>query len=230
MHINHWTKFFMREDIKEILMGISENLRKHTTKTIFPKQEDMFRAFNLCDVPNVKVVILGQDPYHGENQATGLSFSVPADQKLPPSLKNIFKELESDLGIKNTSGDLTKWAQQGVLLLNSVLTVNASEPASHKNVGWEKFTDEAIKYLATERDNLVFVLWGNFAISKRNIIDESNKQKEIIHKNTSHNHLILTAPHPSPFSVHRGFFGSKPFSKINNFLKSKNIKEIDWGN
>lgn len=230
MHINHWTKFFMREDIKEILIGISENLRKHDTKTIFPKQEDMFRAFNLCDVPNVKVVILGQDPYHGENQATGLSFSVPADQKLPPSLKNIFKELENDLGIKNTSGDLTKWAQQGVLLLNSVLTVNASEPASHKDVGWEKFTNEVIKYLATERDNLVFVLWGNFAISKRNIIDEANRQKEITHKNSSHNHLILTSPHPSPFSAHRGFFGSKPFSKINNFLKSKNIQEIDWKN
>jgi len=230
MQINHWTKFFMRQDIKDILMHISENLRGHAEKTIFPKSEDMFRAFTLCDVPNVKVVILGQDPYHGENQATGLSFSVPADQKLPPSLKNIFKEQESDLGIKNTSGDLTKWAKQGVLLLNSVLTVNKSEPASHKEVGWEKFTDEVIKYLANEKDNLVFILWGNFAISKRNIIDEANKQKETVQKNISRNHLIITSPHPSPFSARKGFFGSKPFSKTNEFLKSKNIPEIDWRN
>jgi len=225
MQINHWTKFFMRQDIKDILMHISENLRGHADKTIFPKSEDMFRAFTLCDVPNVKVVILGQDPYHGENQATGLSFSVPADQKLPPSLKNIFKELETDLNIKNTSGDLTTWAKRGVLLLNSVLTVNKSEPASHQKIGWEKFTDEVIKYLANEKDNLVFVLWGNFAITKRTIIDELNKNKS-----SDKQHLILTSPHPSPFSARKGFFGSKPFSKTNTFLKSKNITEIDWKN
>jgi uracil-DNA glycosylase len=219
MQINHWTKFFMRQDIKDILMHISENLRGHADKTIFPKSEDMFRVFSLCDVPHVKVVILGQDPYHGENQATGLSFSVPAEQKLPPSLKNIFKELETDLGIKNTSGDLTKWAQQGVLLLNSVLTVNKSEPASHKEVGWEKFTDEVIKYLANEKDRLVFILWGNFAITKKSLIESANK-----------NHLILSSPHPSPFSARKGFFGSRPFSKTNTFLKSKNIPEIDWKN
>jgi uracil-DNA glycosylase len=218
----------MQDSIKTILMQISEDLRKHDTKTIFPKQENMFLAFNLCDLPNTKVVILGQDPYHSENQATGLSFSVPADQKLPPSLKNIFKELETDLGINNTSGDLTSWARQGVLLLNSVLTVNKQEPASHKNVGWERFTDEAIKHVATERDNVVFILWGNFAINKRKIIDDANKEKEIKFGDSNKNHLVLTAPHPSPFSVHKGFFGCKHFSKTNAFLKSKNIPEIDW--
>jgi uracil-DNA glycosylase len=215
----------MREDIKNILMEISENLRLHNNKTIFPAKENMFRAFNLCDIPNTKVVILGQDPYHGENQATGLSFSVPVDQKLPPSLQNIFKELKSDLGITNTSGDLTKWAQQGVLLLNSVLTVNKQEPASHKNVGWEKFTDRVIKYLSEEKNNLVFILWGNFAISKKNIIDNINSTKTI-----STQHLILTSSHPSPFSAHKGFFGSKPFSKTNQFLNSKNIPCINWAN
>jgi uracil-DNA glycosylase len=225
MQLNHWTKFFMREDIKNILMEISENLRLHNNKTIFPAKENMFRAFNLCDIPNTKVVILGQDPYHGENQATGLSFSVPVDQKLPPSLQNIFKELKSDLGITNTSGDLTKWAQQGVLLLNSVLTVNKQEPASHKNVGWEKFTDRVIKYLSEEKNNLVFILWGNFAISKKNIIDNINSTKTI-----STQHLILTSSHPSPFSAHKGFFGSKPFSKTNQFLNSKNIPCINWAN
>jgi uracil-DNA glycosylase len=213
----------MREDIKTILIQISENLRTHDGKIIFPKKENMFRAFDLCDLPNVKVVILGQDPYHGEDQATGLSFSVPPNQKLPPSLKNIFKELETDTGIKNTSGDLTNWAKLGVLLLNSVLTVNKQEPASHKNVGWEKFTDETIKYIASQRENVVFILWGNFAISKRKIIDEINKNKPL-----EKQHLILTAPHPSPFSVHKGFFGCKHFSKTNHFLKSKNISKVDW--
>ncbi len=230
MHINHWTKFFLREDIKKILLEISENLRKHETKTIFPTKENMFQAFNLCDLPNLKVVILGQDPYHGANQATGLSFSVPIDQRLPPSLKNIFKEIETDVGVKNTTGDLCHWARQGVLLLNSVLTVNQGVPASHKNVGWEKFTDEVIKYISGEKENVVFLLWGNFAISKRNIIDKANKQKEILHKNSSHNHLILTAPHPSPFSVHKGFFGCKHFSQANEFLKSKKLPPINWKN
>jgi uracil-DNA glycosylase len=217
MYINHWQVFFIRPNIKNILLEISEKIRAHEKKVIFPKKEDLFRAFLLCDVPQVKVVILGQDPYHGENQATGLSFSVPEGQKLPPSLQNIFKELEDDLSIKNTNGDLSKWASEGVLLLNSVLSVNKGEPASHKEVGWEKFTDEVIKYLSDEKENLVFVLWGNFAISKKNLINENK-------------HLVITSPHPSPFSVHKGFFGSKPFSKINNFLKSKNIKEIDWKN
>jgi uracil-DNA glycosylase len=217
LQINHWQKFFLRDDIKKILLDISEKVRKHEENIIYPKKENLFKAFFLCDVPNVKVVILGQDPYHGPDQAVGLSFSVPPSQKLPPSLQNIFKELESDLKIKNTNGDLTKWAEQGVLLLNSVLTVNAGAPASHRDVGWEIFTDEVIKYLSDEKENIVFVLWGNFAIGKRKLIDEKK-------------HLVVTAPHPSPLSSHRGFFGSRPFSKINEYLKSKNISPIDWKN
>ena len=161
-------------------------------------------------------MILGQDPYHEPNQAMGMSFSVPKDEKIPPSLVNIFKEIESDLNIKcEQNGDLSRWAKQGVLLLNSVLTVRRGQANSHKNIGWEIFTDRIISLVNEKEDPVVFLLWGNNAIKKKNLI-------------TNKKHLILTSAHPSPLSASRGFFGSKPFSKINNFLISVNKKPIDW--
>lgn len=183
--------------------------------TIYPKDSEVFRALDLCPPQNVKVVILGQDPYHGEGQATGLSFSVPNDVKAPPSLKNILKELTSDLGIL-TSGatDLSTWEKQGVLLLNSILTVRAHEPGSHKNIGWGQFTDYVISYLSANYSGIVFLLWGNYAQGKAPLIDTSK-------------HLILKAAHPSPLA--RGaFFGSRPFSQANAFLESIGKSPIDW--
>ena len=165
---------------------------------------------------NTKVVIMGQDPYHGEKEAMGLSFSVDKSVKIPPSLKNIYKELYDDLGIKpSIYGDLTKWAKEGVLLLNSVLTVKKDMPASHRNIGWEPMTDYIIKVLNAKETPVVFILWGNFAKSKASLI-------------TNKKHLVITSAHPSPFSCRYGFFGSKPFSKTNNFLIKNNIKPIDW--
>lgn len=185
-------------------------------KDSFPKEEFVYRALELTPIDKVKVLILGQDPYHGENQANGLAFSVNKDTKLPPSLKNIYKELNSDLGIKTpTHGDLTTWAKQGVLLLNSILTVEKDKPASHRKLGWEEYTDRIIKQISKERENIVFILWGKYAESKIDLIDTNR-------------HLIISSPHPSPFSARKGFFGSKPFSKTNNYLKEKGIKEIDW--
>jgi uracil-DNA glycosylase len=165
----------------------------------------------------VKVVILGQDPYHGPNQAHGLCFSVPNSVKPPPSLVNIFKELQSDIGkiINPGNGNLEHWAEQGVFLLNTTLTVEQSKPLSHQNYGWGEFTDKVISVIDNHLENIVFILWGAFAQSKKNLID-------------SKKHLILTAPHPSPLSAHRGFFGSKPFSQTNTFLQSKQIDKIKW--
>ena len=183
---------------------------------VFPAAENVFKALELTPFDNVKVVILGQDPYHGDGQAHGLSFSVQKGIALPPSLLNIYKELESDLGIPVAkSGDLTAWAKQGVLLLNTVLTVRAHEANSHRGQGWETFTDAVISSLNQIDHPIVFVLWGKPAQSKEKLI-------------TNPNHLILKAPHPSPLSSYRGFFGSKPFSQINEFLKKTGQTPIDW--
>ena len=189
---------------------------EYDKKTIFPPKDYIFNALKLTPFSNTKVVIVGQDPYHGIGEAHGLSFSVQDGIKLPPSLKNIYKELEDDLGIPPAlKGDLTKWAKEGVLMLNAVLTVEKDKPASHRNKGWELLTDYIIKVLNTKEEPVVFILWGNFAKEKAQLI-------------TNPNHYIITTPHPSPFSERNGFFGSKPFSKTNNYLKSKGLKEIDW--
>ena len=189
---------------------------EYNTKTVFPPKNYVFEALKRTPYENVKVVIMGQDPYHGQGEAHGLSFSVQKGIKLPPSLKNIYKELESDLGIKPALyGDLSQWADEGVLLLNSVLTVEKDKAASHKNLGWERLTDYIIKVLNEKKEPVVFILWGNFAKEKKKYI-------------TNPTHYIIESAHPSPFSANYGFFGSKPFSKTNNFLKSKNISEINW--
>lgn len=184
-------------------------------KTVYPKYENIFNALRLTDYDDVKVVILGQDPYHGENEAHGLSFSVLDGVKRPPSLDNIFKELYSDLGIRRENNDLSDWAKQGVLLLNAIMTVVKDNPLSHKAKGWEIFTDNIIKYLNEREKPIVFILWGNFARSKRELI-------------TNKNHLIIESAHPSPLSASRGFFGSKPFSKCNDFLRDNGMEEIKW--
>ena len=188
--------------------------RYETTKC-FPPKNQIFRAIKLTPFDEVKVVIIGQDPYHNDNQANGLCFSVSDKVKAPPSLKNIFKELEDDLGIKKTSNELEMWAKQGVLLLNATLTVRAHEANSHKDLGWEKFTDFIIKEISDKKENVVFVLWGAFAQKKVGLIDASK-------------HFIIQSAHPSPFSVHKGFFGSRPFSKINQFLEEKGKEPINW--
>lgn len=188
----------------------------YRTKTIFPLKENIFNSLKLTPYNKVRVVIVGQDPYHGIGEAHGLSFSVQKGVPIPPSLKNIFKELSDDLGIAAPlTGDLTKWAQSGVLLLNSILTVEKDLPASHKNIGWEKLTDYIIKKVNEKTEPVVFILWGNFAKSKKELISNPN-------------HLILSSTHPSPFSAYNGFFGSKPFSKTNDFLQKNNLPIIDW--
>ncbi len=185
-------------------------------RTIFPPKPRILKALTTTDYDKVKVVILGQDPYHGVGEANGLAFSVSDGIKLPPSLKNIYKELHDDLGIPiATKGNLECWAKEGVLLLNAVLTVEKDKPASHKNIGWEEFTDTIIQKLNDKETPVVFILWGAFARSKKKYI-------------TNPKHLVLESPHPSPFSANYGFFGSKPFSKTNNFLIQNNIKPIDW--
>ena len=204
---------YQKDYFKNIAMFINKEYRE---KTIFPPKSNILRAFKLTDYDNVKVVILGQDPYHGINEANGLAFSVSKGVRLPPSLQNIYKELYNDLGITvSTNGDLEKWAREGVLLLNSVFTVEKDKPASHKNIGWEQFSDEVIKKVNEKNTPVVFILWGNFAKSKAKYI-------------TNPIHLVITSPHPSPFSAYSGFFGSKPFSRTNEFLRKNNIKEIDW--
>lgn len=189
---------------------------EYKNKIIFPPKDHIFEALKLTSFKDTRVVIVGQDPYHGEGEAHGLSFSVQKGVKVPPSLQNIYKELESDLGIPpRNNGDLTGWAKSGVLMLNAVLTVVKDTPASHRKLGWERLTDYIIKTLNEKEEPVVFILWGNFAKEKMNLI-------------TNKHHLILTSPHPSPFAARYGFFGSKPFSKTNEFLKSKGLKEIDW--
>ena len=193
--------------------------KEYAEGTVYPKAENIFRAFELTPFEDVRVVILGQDPYHGAGQAIGLSFAVEKGITLPPSLRNIYKELESDFGssISNRNGDLSRWAQQGVLLLNATLTVRAGSPGSHQKKGWEEFTDAAIRTLSDEREHIVFILWGNYARTKGAHIDRSK-------------HLVIESPHPSPFSAHTGFFGSKPFSKANEYLEMNWQKPIDWLN
>ena len=188
---------------------------EYKTKQVFPPYQNIFDALRFTDYDDVKVVILGQDPYHGLGEAHGLSFSVKEGIKMPPSLQNIFKELYNDLGIERSKSDLTDWAKEGVLLLNSIMTVEKDKPLSHKDKGWETFTDTIIKKLNEREDPVIFVLWGSFARSKKELI-------------TNKHHKIIESVHPSPLSVHRGFFGSKPFSKINNYLKGMNKEEIKW--
>lgn len=191
-------------------------MEEYNTKTIYPPKNYIFNALKLTSFKDTKVVIVGQDPYHEEHQAHGLSFSVQKGVKLPPSLQNIYKELEADLGIKSrVDGDLTGWAKQGVLLLNAVLTVEKSHAGSHRNMGWELLTDYIIKVLNTKNTPVVFILWGNFAKEKAKLI-------------TNPIHYIIMSPHPSPFSAYSGFFGSKPFSKTNNYLVSHGLTPIDW--
>ena len=214
---NDWKNILEDEFNKDYYQTLRNFLiTEYKTRTIYPDKYDIFNALHFTSYKDIKVVILGQDPYHGPNQAHGLSFSVNPGIKTPPSLLNIYKELNSDLGchIPN-NGYLKKWADQGVLLLNTSLTVRAGEANSHKNIGWEIFTDKIISLINEKEDPVVFLLWGNNAIKKKNLI-------------TNKKHLILTSVHPSPLSASRGFFGSKPFSKINNFLISVNKKPIDW--
>lgn len=216
MFHNSWDIVLKDEMEKQYFKYIKEFVKEERlSKTIYPPAKDLFNAFKLTDFNDIKVVILGQDPYHGENEANGLSFSVNEGIKLPPSLKNIYKELYDDLGITKTTGDLTSWANQGVLLLNSVLTVLKDTPTSHSKIGWQEYTDAIIKKLNEREKPIVFILWGNYARSKKNLI-------------TNKRHYIIESPHPSPFSANSGFFGSRPFSKTNEFLKKNNIKEIEW--
>lgn len=212
-----WQIALQDEFKKEYYRKLFETVREeYKTKLIFPPADDVFNAFHLTPLKDVKVVILGQDPYHGENQAHGLCFSVKPGVEIPPSLVNIYKELHDDLGCTIPShGYLTKWAEQGVLLLNTVLTVRAHQANSHRGIGWEEFTDAAIKVLDAQERPIVFILWGRPAQLKKSMLH--NPQ-----------HLILEAPHPSPLSAYRGFFGSKPFSKTNQFLVEHGVEPIDW--
>ncbi len=205
---------FEKPYFKELTAFVKD---EYLSQTIYPPPKFIFRAFELCPFDAVKVVILGQDPYHGAKQANGLSFAVDESMRHPPSLQNIFKEVESDLAkpLENRSGDLSRWATQGVLLLNATLTVRASAAGSHQNKGWELFTDAVIRVLSQERDGLVFILWGNYAKAKGAHIDRFK-------------HCVIESPHPSPFSAHSGFFGSKPFSKTNEYLVATGKEPIDW--
>ncbi len=212
-----WKTELSEEFLSDYFFKLKEFLVMEKKKfVIYPPGSDIFAAFNYTPFDKVKVVILGQDPYHGPGQANGLCFSVNDGIRKPPSLQNIFKELYSDLGIPvPETGNLEKWARQGVLLLNATLTVRARQAGSHQNRGWEQFTGSAIKRLSEKRDNLVFILWGNYARAKKSLIDTTR-------------HFIVESPHPSPFSANSGFFGSRPFSKTNNYLISKGIEPVDW--
>lgn len=213
---NKWDIILKEEYRKEYFIELVKFINdEYNKKTVFPKKSNIFNALKLTDYDNVKVVILGQDPYHGFGEAQGLAFSVPEDTKMPPSLRNIFKELESDLGIKRTRHSLDDWAKQGVLLLNTILTVVEDTPLSHQNKGWEIFTDEVIRKINDSSNPVVFVLWGSPARSKKILID-TNK------------HYVIESVHPSPLSASRGFFGSKPFTKVNKFLEKNNIEGIKW--
>lgn len=212
-----WHEVFRNEAenayFEKLLLFIAKARKEYT---IYPSAENTFTAFKLTPFSEIRVVILGQDPYHNPHQAHGLAFSVPEGIKIPPSLKNIFKELQTDLQIPApTSGNLTNWANRGVLLLNSVLTVRENKPGSHANKGWAQFTDAVIKTISDKKESVVYILWGNYAQTKAKFINTDK-------------HLILAAPHPSPLSAYQGFFGSKPFSKTNNFLVSKKVTPINW--
>lgn len=203
---------YQKEYFKELGVFVKN---EYHSKIVYPEYEHIFDAFCYTDYEDIKVVILGQDPYHGDNEAHGLSFSVKEGVSKPPSLRNIFKELDTDLGIQRVNTDLTDWAKQGVLLLNSIMTVVKDSPLSHKEKGWETFTDNVISELGKREKPMVFVLWGNYARSKKVLIENPN-------------HKIIESVHPSPLSATRGFIGSKPFSKINSFLKENKMTEINW--
>lgn len=216
-----WKRVLNSEFDKDYFIKLSDFIRnEYLEKTIYPKSKDIFRAFDLCPFDDVKVVIIGQDPYHGVGQANGLCFAVSQGIDLPPSLRNIYKEISDDMNIPikelyANGGDLSRWAKQGVLLLNATLTVQANIAGSHQKKGWEEFTDQVIKRLSKEKDNIVFLLWGNYAKKKGEVIDRDK-------------HFILTAQHPSPFSAYNGFFGCKHFSKTNEYLLKIGRKAIDW--
>ena len=203
---------FKKDYFRNLGIFVKSEYKKHTC---YPKYSDVFNALRFTDYDEVKVVILGQDPYHGEGEAHGLSFSVHDDVRRPPSLNNILKELNSDLGIVRSGNELTDWAKQGVLLLNSVLTVVKDTPLSHKGKGWEIFTDNIIRYLNDRNEPIVFILWGSYARSKKELI-------------TNKKHFIIESAHPSPLSASRGFFGSRPFSRANDFLVKNGISPIKW--
>jgi uracil-DNA glycosylase len=221
-----WRKKLAGEFDQPYFTELTEFVRREYQEgVVYPSPQNIFRAFDICPFEKVKVVILGQDPYHGARQANGLAFAVDEDTKVPPSLQNVFKELHNNLGDRakgeevlrpaGRSGNLTRWAEQGVLLLNATLTVRAHQAGSHQNHGWEQFTDAAIRALSEEREHLVFMLWGNYAKAKGVHIDQSK-------------HLVLEAPHPSPFSAASGFFGCRHFSKANDYLVRYNKTPIDW--
>jgi len=214
---NSWQDKIDQEFEKEYYLKLRNFLKnEYKTSVIYPEMHDIFNALHYTDYEQVKIVILGQDPYHGPNQAHGLSFSVKPNVAIPPSLLNIYKELNSDLGLKiPNNGYLKKWADQGVLLLNTVLTVRSGQANSHHNMGWETFTDEIIKILNAREKPVVFMLWGNNAKSKMSLIDQKK-------------HLVITSTHPSPLSAYRGFLGSKPFSRANHFLSEIGERPIDW--
>jgi uracil-DNA glycosylase len=218
LYINSDWRTFLKEELdSDNLQAIISALQTEmNTYTIFPKNNELFNAFNITALENLKVVILGQDPYHGKEQAHGLSFSVPNGVKTPPSLRNIFKELQADLNIPiSNNGNLSPWAKQGVLLLNATLTVREKEAGSHQKLGWENFTDRIIDKISENKEGIIFLLWGAFAQKKSILIDVKK-------------HHILTAAHPSPFSAYRGFFGCKHFSKTNEILIKNNQQPIDW--
>ncbi|WP_066355664.1 uracil-DNA glycosylase [Aliarcobacter skirrowii] len=213
-----WEDIIDLEKQKDYYKSLEKEINKrYETTTVFPEKQNIFKAFSLTKLENLKVVILGQDPYHGFGQAQGLAFSTPSNVKNPPSMENILKEIQSDLGKKSIceDGDLTPWAEQGVLLLNTILTVEESKPKSHHNLGWEVFTDNIIKYISDNCEDIVFILWGSPAISKTKLIDRKK-------------HHILTSVHPSPLSSYRGFFGCKHFSKTNEILINLKKEPIIW--
>ncbi|MFX4231190.1 uracil-DNA glycosylase [Aliarcobacter butzleri] len=213
-----WKDIIENEQQKRYYEKLKEEIdKRYENSIVFPEKQNIFKAFSLTKFEDLKVVILGQDPYHGIGQAQGLSFSTPSNIKNPPSMVNILKEINDDLGKKSVceDGDLTPWAKQGIMLLNTILTVEQGLPKSHHNLGWEIFTDNIIKYISDNKENVIFLLWGSPAISKTKLIDKNK-------------HFILTAPHPSPLSVYRGFYRCKHFSKTNEILKKLNKEEIIW--
>lgn len=212
-----WKELLKDEFEKPYFVQLSQFVdNEYNSQTIFPPKSQIFKAFNLCPLSEIRVVILGQDPYHDVNQAHGLCFSVNEGVKIPPSLKNIYKEIQSDCGIMTpTNGNLEGWARQGVLLLNATLTVRAHQAGSHQQKGWEEFTDSVIKHLAQEKKNIVFLFWGGYAGRKSAFINPSD-------------HLILKSAHPSPLSAYRGFLGNKHFSQTNEYMRSKGLREVEW--
>ncbi|WP_417898578.1 uracil-DNA glycosylase [Bacillus haimaensis] len=217
INCENWSALFKEESEKDYYIKLNQFIDKeYESKIVYPSREDLFRAFQATKYEEVKVVIIGQDPYHGKGQAHGMSFSVQKGVTIPPSLRNMYKELHADLGLAAPNhGYLMEWANEGVLLLNTVLTVRESEPNSHKGKGWEQFTDAVIMKLNDRSRPVIFLLWGKHAEQKEKLITNSH-------------HTVIKSPHPSPFSANRGFFGSRPFSKVNAVLKEMGEKEIDW--